>query len=98
MNLFERFIIDSGAESMPETQYMKNVYSAALQSVQSGEAESLWASGEPERLAEKIGNDAAIVALFAVAGPIGGYSVEPIGRFPQRFASEKMAPLIKKEL
>ncbi len=98
MNLFERFITDSGAESMPETPYMKNVYNAALQSVKSGEAESLWASGDPERLAEKIGNDAAIVALFAVAGSVGGYSVEPIGRFPQRFASEKMAPLIKKEL
>ena len=98
MNIFEKFIANSGVESMPETPYMKAVYSAALQSVQSGEAESIWASGEPERLAEKIGNDAAIVALFAVAGPTGGYSVEPIGRFPQRFAAEKMAPLIKKEI
>lgn len=98
MNNFEKFISDHGAESLPETEYMKNVYNAALQSVQSGEAQNCWESGEPERLAEKIGNDAAIVALFAVAGPVGGYSVQPIGRFPQKFAAEKMAPLIKKEL
>mgnify|MGYP007042126676 FL=1 len=98
MNLFEKFIREQGAESMPETAYMKNVYSTALQSVQSGEAKNFWESGEPERLAEKIGNDAAIVALFAVAGSVGGYSVEPIGRFPQRLAKKKMAPLIKEEL
>jgi hypothetical protein len=97
MNLFEKYIVEQGAESIPETVYMKEVYINALRAVQSGEAKACWESGEPDLLATKIGNDAAIVALFSVAGSIGGYSVKPIGAFPQRFASEKMAPLIKKE-